>query len=737
MTQPNFPPSNLPPASGQPPGAPIYYGGGDPYSGGMPMDSGPLQSLNPMRLLQIARNHWVILLLAILFAGGAAAFYLSRATEIYQAEARIELSTRRPRIVNKQDAMIEDRGYGDAEEILNTQIQKFNSPSILPFVVASYRELYPDDPAPEEELTARLANRGRFAIIKRTRLVSVTFTDPDPEFAMRACAAYAAGAEAAARAENRSGSNAAVAWLEAQALAQRQELEKADQELFDARQTLQMDVLAGRRKTIEESLLHFNESLSEVEAKASMEQKMLDALSEGKLPAEIPGAADVAASLDRWRQAMTERDALLSRYTPEHPAVEAQDKAVALYKEQANQALNRAKNTAAANLALYQEQAGSLQKKNEELLETASKLDRDILEGEMRITALNRTRSAADASYLGLLTRIQEARLSADENTATVKLASEVAPARQIFPRPARVLLMALLLGLAVGFGLAILTEILEDRVGGIDDIEIGTGVKILAVLPHVKTRKRKEIATTSLTHQFGELAEAFAGLRSVLDSPLYRDHSQIVLVASSLPEEGKTTTSCNLATACALNGQKTLLIDFDLRRPRVGNIFPRPEAVCGLLEYLDSDQMKPEEIVYASECRNLSVISSRVVGRSRPAELVGGAKVAALLAWARAHFDRIVLDVPPLGIVSDALSLAHLSDCVLVMARPATSRKRAVRHTIQRFQAAGMANLAVVMNDVEHSKFTYHSYGPYYHYQKHYGAYAQAVPPSLTPTGK
>lgn len=729
MNTPAFPPSNPPPAPGQPPMAPVYYGGGDPYYGGTPMDSDPIQSLSPMRLLQIARNRWLTLLLALLFAGGGGAFYLSRATEIYQAEARIELSTRRPRIVNKQDAMIEDRGYGDAEEILNTQIQKFNSPSILPFVVASYRELHPDDPATEEELTARLANRGRFSIIKRTRLVSVTFADPDPEFAARACAAYAAGAEAAARAENRSGSNAAVAWLEAQALAQKQELEKADQELFDARQKLQMDVLAGQRKTIESSLLHFNESLSAVEAKAAMEQKMLDALRAGNLPAEIPGATDVAASLDRWRQAMTERDALLSRYTPEHPAVEAQDKAVALYKEQANQALNRAKNTAAANLDLYQEQVGSLQEKNKELLETASKIDRDILEGEMKITALTRTRSAADASYLGLLTRIQEARLSADENTATVKLASEVTRARQIYPRPARVLLMTLLLGLAAGLGLAILTEILEDRVGGIDDIEIGTGVKILAVLPHVKTRKRKEIATTSLTHQFGELAEAFAGLRSVLDSPLYRDHSQIVLVASSLPEEGKTTTSCNLATACALNGQKTLLIDFDLRRPRVGNIFPRPEGVCGLLEYLDSDQLKPEEIVYAAECRNLSIISSKVVGRSRPAELVGGTKVAALLAWARTHFDRIVLDVPPLGLVSDALSLAHLSDCVLVMARPATSRKRAVRHTIQRFQNAGMSNIAVVMNDVEHSKFTYHSYGPYYHYQKHYGSYAQAAP--------
>jgi len=98
---------------------------------------------------------------------------------------------------------------------------------------------------------------------------------------------------------------------------------------------------------------------------------------------------------------------------------------------------------------------------------------------------------------------------------------------------------------------------------------------------------------------------------------------------------------------------------------------------------------------------------------------------VADLLVWARAHFDRVIIDAPPLGLVSDALSLAGLSDCVLVMARPATSRKHAVRHTIRRFREIGVTNLAVVMNDVDHSKFAYHGYGPYYHYRKHYDSYA------------
>ena len=720
---------------------PGYYGAAPataPYCGEPPSDAGPLNSLDPLRLLQIARKKWLTILLAVLFAAGAAVFYLSQTTKIYQSWATIELSVRRPRILNKQEALIEDpSSIAQFEDTLNTQIEKFKGKTMLPHVAACYRELFPADRISDEELAMSLEGRANFMLVRRTRLVRITCTSRSPEFAIKACNAFAAGAEASARAENRATSDAAVAWLEAQAKTQKQDLEVADKALLDARQKYQMDVLEGQRKTVQGSLLAFNDSLTQIESKAALEKQLLDALSAmeldpekaGELPADIPRATDVGVSLERWRLAVSERDALRSRYTAQHPAMEAQDKAVALYRDQALAALGRAKSTAAANLKLYGEQANSLRVKKEEQLKLASDLERDVLDAGMKIAALDRARSAADSSYLGVLYRIQEARLSADENTATVKLVEPATRAIQVQPRPLRILFMALLLGLGLGFGLAFLADLLEDHVAGADDVETGTGIKILAVIPHIKAKNRREIATATLTHQFAEMAESFSGLRSVLDSAAYRDHAKMILVASSLPEEGKTTTCCNLATAFALNGHRTLLIDFDLRRPRVGGIFPIPGGQLGLLEYLTDKPAEPETIVYPSECKNLVIIASRPSGSARPAELVGGAKVAALLAWARAHYDRVVIDAPPLGIVSDALSLGGLADCVLVMARPATSRKRAVRHTIRRFQDVGISSVAVVMNDVDHSKFAYHGYGPYYHYRKHYGAYAAADP--------
>ena len=744
---PNSIPASVPPSPARPPysAGPGYYAGAVPTPGygESPLDTSPLSSLDPLRWLVIARKKWLTIVLAVVFALGAAVFYLSKTTRFYQSRSLIELSVRRPRILNKQEATIEDpAAMMQIEDTLNTQIEKFKSKTMRPFAMASYRKLYPEDKISDGELANRLA-WANFSLVKNTRLVRVSCVSRDPEFATRSCNAYAAGAEASARAENKEVSDAAVAWLEAQATLQKNELEAADKALLDARQNYQMDVMTGQRKTVESALIGFNDSLVQIESKAALEKKLLEAFeaaelnpeSAGKLPADIPRAADVGVSLERWRAAVTERDALLSRYTPEHPSVVAQDQAVALYRDQAMSALNRAKTTAAANLALYEEQTKSLRKKKEEQLKLASDLDRAILDGGMNIAALERERSAADSSYMGVLFRIQEARLSADENTATVKLVESASPPLLVRPRPVRTLLMALLFGMGIGFGLAFLTDILEDRVMSSHDIEMGLAVKILAVIPRVMARNRKEIALASLSHSFGEMAEAFAGLRSVLDSATYRDHTKVILVGSSLPEEGKTTTSCNLATACALNGQKTLLIDFDLRRPRVGGIFPMPVGYQGLLGYLAGGQGELPELIYASECKNLSIMASRLSGVARPADLVGGTKVAKLLVWARANFDRVVIDAPPLGIVSDALSLAGLADCVLVMARPATSRKRAVRHTIRRFQDVGVHAIAVVMNDVDHSKFAYHGYGPYYHYRKHYNSYA-AADPAAEPQG-
>jgi capsular exopolysaccharide synthesis family protein len=234
-------------------------------------------------------------------------------------------------------------------------------------------------------------------------------------------------------------------------------------------------------------------------------------------------------------------------------------------------------------------------------------------------------------------------------------------------------------------------------------------------------------VATSVLKRSHYELTEAFAGLRSVLDSPSYKAHSKVILIASAMPEEGKTTTCCNLAVSCAQSGQKVLLIDFDLRRPRIASSFPMPAGSPGLLDHLANGKADPGNIPYASECPNLSIIGTRLIDNAYPSDLLSNPRVAELIAWARTAFDRIILDAPPLGIVSDALGLGSLADCVLVMARSDISRKKAVRLTADRFRDVGVTAIAAVMTDVNPARSLYHAYGPYNRYKKQYQAYHTA----------
>ncbi len=186
MNLPHFfqgqPPASVPP----PAAAPLYHAGqplSPPYYGDQQSDAGPLNSLDPLRLLQIVRKKWLTILLAAGFATGAGAFYLSRTESLYQAVATIELSMRRPRILNKSEAQIEDSAtMMQFTDTMNTRIEKFKRQAMLPHVVRLYRELYPDDPMKDSELAARLAGGFSFSLMRRTLLVLVSFVSHDRGF---------------------------------------------------------------------------------------------------------------------------------------------------------------------------------------------------------------------------------------------------------------------------------------------------------------------------------------------------------------------------------------------------------------------------------------------------------------------------------------------------------------------------------------------------------------------------
>ena len=708
--------------------------------------------ISPKRLLRVVRKKWLTILLVLVFAIVAAAFYLHKAESIYKAHAQIELSVRRPRILTQQAAVIEDPGgSGSSEEIFNTRMERFRSRAVMQIALDNLLREHPEalrppprngdamEIPPAQDREARLRAfmaRTQLSLLRRTRIVQITFEHPDPMIAAAACNAFTKAAETSSFDENRSNSDAAVVWLETQEEAQRNALQQTEAQLLQFLATSGIDALESRRKTVEESLLAFNRSLVEIQSEESRVRDLRHTLENldlhpelaGNLPTSIPRSDEIRTVLGQWREAVVGREQLLARFTTNHPDVRAQERLIDLYREQASTAIAQAKAATAANEKLLTQQANSLRQHKEEQAALAQELDIKIAEARTRIAALERARDAAEQSYRGILARIQDARLAADENTATVKIVEPaIVPNRPVRPRPPIVLALAVLLGFGTGMGFALVVEHLEDHVVDPDDLN-AWGLPMLAVVPRVKTKDRATVATASLRDRFSQVTEAFAGLRAMLDSPQHREQAQIVLVTSSMPGEGKTVTSCNLAAAWAQKKRRVLLIDFDLRRPRLAGIFPMPAGQLGLLSALSSGTPieHGNELAYPCEgCPTLDIIATRPVSGASPAELAGTPSVERLLLWARKHYDHIVIDAPPLGLVSDALALAPLADKVLVMVRPSVSRKRVSLHSIKRFQDSGIQNIALVVNDVDFSTFGYGAYGPYYHYHKHYKIYA------------
>jgi capsular exopolysaccharide synthesis family protein len=721
--------------------------------------------LSPRRLLR----KWRTIALAMVFAALVAAGYLWSAQKIYLASSLVELSVRRPRILTQQAAVIEDQGGGtQAAEIFNTRLERFKGRSMLRAALARLDAACPGQFFPPSQVVpgfsaAELAETNAtttaaiqehldkqreirlkkferaltLTLIRRSSLIRVEFEHPDPAVAAAACNAFAETAEASAYEENRTSSDAAVVWLEAQAELQRAELMKAEDALLDYRRQHKIDAMESQRKTVEDALLEFNRALviadsAEGNARAllaKMDTLRLDPELEGELPSDIPRADEIRAALEKWRGASVARDGLLATFTPKHPEVQAQDNLVVLYRSQALQALERAKATAQANQRLLVDQADSLRSKKDEQGRLAAKLEIQIVERRTRLAALERARDAADQSYRGILTRIQDARMAADENTATIKIVEKASvPAEPIRPQPLRTLALALFLGLLLGVGAVVVLDVLEDRVAGPEDLE-GHGVPVLAVVPHMKGADRTAVASASIHQKLHEVVEAFAGLGNMLDSPRFKEQSQVLLVASSIPGEGKTVTSCNLAAALAKKGRRVLLVDFDLRRPRLAGIFPMPAQSLGLLDALTRNIGDFERLVYSvAACPKLDVIASRPNHAASPLEAVGAPAAAGLLEWARGKYDHVVMDAPPLGIVGDTLALAPLADFILVAVRPEVSRKRLTLHTLQRLRDSGIHALGMVVNDLDISKFSYGSYSPYYHYSQHYKTYAPAA---------
>ena len=738
---------------------PVYYGGGAPaayagsgyggayYYGGIGSGGGGEEDDSLMgavtvgRMLRVCTQRWVTIAVFVIIGFIVAFAVFKISPMIFEAESVFEMSMRRSSYSNLRPAIIDADIGSTMDEVFNTRLARLRSRAVIDQIVSQYRTDYPSSTVTDEDLIKTLV-KSKMTLQRRSRLIRITVRSTDAELATNLANAYAKAAEMFTSDQNRAESEVAVSWLSSTTEQQKRNLERADKEMLDFRVANQLDFMASESETAQQALSKINTDILGLESeitKASELRKTLEAIQSdpekfGSLPDSVPRSLEIGTSFQLLQKTLAEKNSMLARYTANHPEVKIKEKEVEVYTQQFADVVFRALETCKANLDLLQRQLAQLTPKRDDLVKKLSDLELKMVSAKMKLEQLERERELADITYKSLLQRTREAQLASDENTAIIK---QVEPAFQpdkpVLPNPLIIFPAGPAIGLLLGVLFVLVLDHLEDKIVGISDIEHRLRLKTLAVLPHVRRKKREQLARLVTDDKFSQFAEAVAGLRNLLDSPRYQEMSKVVLCMSTQPGEGKTVTSCSLAASCAQSGQRTLLVDFDMRRPRLARIFEKKQGEFNSLPHTlaKADPSLFASLPVPSGVENLDVVLSKASSEISPANLMGSGIIVEFFSWARQNYDRVVIDSPPFGIVGDVMTLASLVDSVMIMCCPDRTRFQPIKHAARTLTESGARVIGVIVNDVDFgrrnhfSQYDYH-YRYAYRYTSGYGAYGQ-----------
>ncbi|MFC1497523.1 GumC family protein [Verrucomicrobiota bacterium] len=630
----------------------------------------------------------------------------------------------------KQYGVAQDESLGGVRsyDIFNTRLEKFKGNSMRKRVAERLAQMGVEDPT-----NAAVAT---ISLVPDSYLMRFTCRDADPGRAAVRANVFGEMAEEISLEENRALSDKAVVWLRAQAISKQVLLDKADNALIAFRRENKIDLLESQKKTAEQSVMNLSLEFEVADGEANQAESLAVPLNTfgtnltmiGELPDETPRGLEIRKKLGEWRGAKTERDNLLIKYRPQHPKITEVNKQIGVLEKQLLIVLNEARLAAQQSLILLTNKANSLRHRIEEQRQLASELDLRIIGLKGQVSALERERQVAENSYQSILKRIEEARLSADENTTTAILSERaIVSTTPVYPRPLRLLSLGLFVSLLLGVGIAMIREWLDDYVTTAWEVEEAIGAYVLGLVPLSKQTKRKEVALSCLHDHSQEMTEAFAGMRTTLDSPQFLQESRSIVITSTAPEAGKTIVACNLAIMFARGGSKTLLVDLDLRRPQIGTVFSVGRDVHNLTDVLSVPTAGDNEfdtLPIASECENLDLVWSKSATKVSVVDTIASDQLKRFVNWAEKKYDHVVFDMPPHGMISDAGVVSRYVGGVIVVCSANRTRKRALRQTLRHFHDLNAEVLGVVINRISFGWISRLGGYDYYHrdyYSTHY----------------
>ncbi len=336
------------------------------------------------------------------------------------------------------------------------------------------------------------------------------------------------------------------------------------------------------------------------------------------------------------------------------------------------------------------------------LLAASAQVQNKITELDDEIDALDVDDPQRDvllAQQAGFRETLNQLQVDAALKTggASVVKSAEL-PTEPVEPAPLRTTVLAAGLGLLLGLGLALIIDYFDDTVRTEHEVARVATPPVLAVVPVDRPVDNRPIAVRAPDEY---AVEVYRALRTNLQF-LALDHAlKVIQVTSSVAGEGKTTTATNLAVVLAQSGKRVVVVDADLRRPRVHEVFATPRSP-GLIDFvMDGDATSATRVVDLDGGASLAVIPSGAT-LGNPGELLASARVRELIRLLAEHFDYVILDSAPVLPVADSVALASSADAVVLVAQARRTTRRNLVGSIERLSRVGASVVGIVLNQAK-----------------------------------
>jgi succinoglycan biosynthesis transport protein ExoP len=646
------------------------------------------------------RGRKVILTAAVVGLGlGLLVAFLQ--TPEYRSTAMLQIEPPTPLFMGVTDALVSGGNYWQNADFYNTQFRVLKSRGLGEKVVARLK--LKDRPPFKESADPGAVFMDHVSVdpVPESRLVMVGVTLPNATEAAlwsNTLADVYIEQSVSSRVES---ARHAYEWLQERLAATQQNMREAQDKLFKSYQTQDLFVPEGSQSAVTTSITRLNEDQVAITGRrivlAAALQQVAQMQAAGQSLDNVPQVAvdelylGLSGQVETLNQELTR---LLEKFKSGHPDVQRVEAQIAqLRKARDERAVQLVRGMRAELAQLERREAEIRDAINTQKAQAASQSRKGA-----ELDVLRKEAESSKGLYEVLLQKLNESDIAASIRSNNVTLVERAAvPSSPVRPDKKKIAGIASVLGLALGVALILGRDYLNNTLKDPEEMERFLHLDLLAAVP------RYGEETVHL------VTEAYQNIRTALLFARNDEGGQVVLVTGTAPQEGKTTTLVNIAKLLASSGEKTIVIDCDLRRAQLHSWLGL-EREPGLTDHFVS-HADLDTLIRSTMVPNLFALTAGVLPPNPPA-LLARRDMEKLLGRLRAHFEWVLIDSPPLASVTDALLLARYADTVLFVVQHNKVDKKVVKRTLARLRKATPNVLGGILNSVDLK-----SKGEYYYY--------------------